>query len=225
MEKLNFKTFEKYFGSYDLKNELKSKIQENDFIVGFAYTDYGGDFFDKVAIEYFIENYPENTLWENTVYYGKNCFIFGEVAKEFFQQSENYLLGFENLEDFYSKMEFETMEKDFSYFLNDIKENYVFDFSEALEYLLQEKSGYYNITPQGLDFSWDNLIKELLKNKVILTKEYSKSLLYLFEKNNYEKSIAEYYVTTYENGNIKILSLDEKTLSIIQEFENQVVEA
>jgi len=117
------------------------------------------------------------------------------------------------------------MEKDFSYFLNDIKENYVFDFSEALEYLLQEKSGYYSITPQGLDFSWNNLIEELLKNKVILTEEYSKSLLYLFEKNNYEASIAEYYVTTYENGNIKSLSLDEKTLSIIREFENQVVEA
>ena len=211
------------FGSNELKEELKSKIKENDMYINFAYTDYGGDFFDKVCIEYFIKEYPQNIIWENTVYSGKNAYVFGDIVKEFWEKQENYLLGFENLEDFYFNMEREVTENDFNYFLNDIKNDFLFDFNFALDYLLENKSGYYSMTTQGLDFSWEDLTDELINKSIIFSKD--ESLLFLFLSNGYEKSIANYYVTTYENGNIKTLFLDEKTLSIIKEFENSLVEA
>jgi len=220
MEKINFNELHKSFGSDELKEELKSKIKENDFIVCFAYTDYGGDFFDRVAIAYFEENYPDNTISENTCYYGKNCFIFGEVAREFWQKQENYLLGFENMEDFYYTMESKYTYHSFENFLEDIKDKYIFKFESAMEYLLQEKSGYYSLLSSGeLDICWENLIEELLKEKIIFTPE--ENLLYYFiELNGYEEKIAEYLNLQYENGKIHSLNLNEKTLSIINDYEN-----
>jgi len=50
------------FASDELKSELQEKlgISSNDLgdnvVISFAYTDYGGDFLDKVAIRYFQEN-------------------------------------------------------------------------------------------------------------------------------------------------------------------------
>ena len=212
------------FGSNELREELKSKIKENDMYINFAYTDYGGDFFDKVCIEYFIKEYPQNIIWENTVYSGKNAYVFGDIVKEFWEKQENYLLGFENLEDFYFNMEREVTENDFNYFIDEeLKDKFLYNRDEVLEYLLTEKSGYYSITTQGLDFSWSDLTEELLKENLIFNNE--EKLLYLFLKNGYEKSIADYYVTTYENGNIQSLLLDEKSLSIVKEYENSLVEA
>ena len=74
----NLKDTNQFYASEDLLNELKEKIKENDTIINFAYTDYGGDFFDKVCIKYFSEKYPNNIVKENTSYYGENAFIFGE---------------------------------------------------------------------------------------------------------------------------------------------------
>lgn len=223
MDKINILELNKSFGSYELKDELKTKIKENDFVVCFAYTDYGGEFFDKVAIEYFIKNYPENTICENTIYYGKNCFLFGEVAREFWQASEDNFLNFEDLEDFYFNAINEQENEDFIYFLNDIKNKFIFDFDKALDYLMQKKSGYYNITTQGIDFCYEDLITELLNNNIIFN-EHEK-LLYLFLNNNYNYDIAVYYSDTYANGNIKSLLLNEKTLAIIQEYENTLANA
>ena len=55
------------FASEELKDELREKLNikgnslGDNVVISFAYTDYGGDFLDKVAIRYFEENYPENT--------------------------------------------------------------------------------------------------------------------------------------------------------------------
>jgi hypothetical protein len=45
-----------FFASDELIDSLKSKMKEGDFIINFAFTDYGGTFFDKVMIQYFTEN-------------------------------------------------------------------------------------------------------------------------------------------------------------------------
>ena len=213
----------KGFGSDELKEKLAEQVKEQDFFVNFAYTDYGGDFFDKVAIEYFAKYYKENIIIEKTCYNGKNAFLFGEVAQEFWKETENYLLGFDGIEDFYfEKVNAQELE-DFEYFIeNELKEKYLFESEKVLDYLLTEKAGYYSITPQGLDFCWETLTNELLELGLIFSKE--SNLLYLFHKAEYKKEIAEYYVTTYENGNIKTLCLDEKTLSIIRQYENELQE-
>jgi len=106
--------------------------------------------------------------------------------------------------------------------LNDIKEKYIFNFDEALEYLIQEKSGYYSMTTQGLDFSWSDLINELLKQNIIFNS--NEGLFSSLIENGIEKGIADYIVTSYNNGVISQLCLSEKILSLIREFENQAVE-
>lgn len=219
MEKLSLQDVNKGegFSSYELREALKDKIKEGDYIVNFAYTDYGGSFFDKVFIQYFKENFPDNTISENTCYYGENCFIWGDIAKEFWEVYEKYPLGFQDIEDYYYKMEYQQSEKDFSFFLNDIKRDFLFNFDKALDFLMENKQGYYNILPSGIDFSWDDLIKYLLKENIIF-KEGEK-LVYTFMNEGYSRDISEYYSLCFENGSIKDLSLSEKTLSIIREYQ------
>jgi hypothetical protein len=156
------------FGSDDLKDELKSKMKEGDTIVAFAYTDYGGDFFDKVAIEYFKEHHPENIVVERTAYNGQNGIVFGEPASEFLEAYESYLLGYENMEEYYYQMEGEQTEDDFEFFLRDLSSYGGYKVSErAMEWLLENKGGYYSMTTQGLDFSSSDLERELLEEGLI----------------------------------------------------------
>jgi antirestriction protein len=160
------------FASDDLREELKSKMKEGDDIVAFAYTDYGGDFFDKVAIEYFEKNYPDNIVVERTAYSGKNAIVFGEPAKEFIEASENYILGYEDIESFYYEMQYEQETEDYERFLKDLETYEGYKVSEnALDWLLENKSGYYTMTTQGLDFSSTDLEKELLEEGLIEKEE------------------------------------------------------
>lgn len=164
------------FASYELQDELREKlgIDENAYslgdnvVISFAYTDYGGDFLDKVAIEYFKENYPDNTLSENTSYSGENAFVFGEPAQEWIDSTEDYPLGFEDFEDFYYEKMNEAEYESFGYFLDDLeRDDYTFDNEEVMSWLMENKGGYYSMTTQGLDFSYSDLTDELLEEGLI----------------------------------------------------------
>jgi hypothetical protein len=159
--------------SSDLKEELKSKMKEGDEIVAFGYTDYGGSFGDKVAIEYFKENHPKNIVFENSAYNGQNGIVFGEVAKDFLEQTEDYPLGYEDMESFYYEMQNAQEEKDIEYFLSDIKDKYTVK-KDAIDWLLENKSGYYSIQPDGLDFSYSELENELEEEGLIKRKKMEK---------------------------------------------------
>jgi len=165
---------EEEFASQDLLDQIKKKLRtsKNDVkdknVIAFAYTDYGGDFFDKVAIEYFKENYPKNIVWENSGYGGQNAFVFGEPAKEYMEQTEDYPLGFEDIESYYYEKQNEQENEDFEYFLNDLKgDDYSFDFDEVLSWLNENRGGYYSMTTQGLDFSYSDLTEELVNEGLI----------------------------------------------------------
>jgi len=167
------------FASYGLQDELRTKlgIDENAYSVGdnvvisFAYTDYGGDFLDKVAIRYFEENYPQNTLVENAGYGGQNAFVFGEPAQEWIDTTDDYPLGFENIEDLYYEMQNEAEYESFDMFLDDLeRDDYVFDRDEVMNWLMENKGGYYSMTTQGLDFSYSDLEDELV-NEGLISKE------------------------------------------------------
>jgi hypothetical protein len=156
------------FASDELKDLLNSRMKQGDPIVAFAYTDYGGDFFDKVAIEYFKEHHPENIVVERTAYNGQNGIVFGEPASEFLEAYESYLLGYENMEEYYYQMEGEQTEDDFEFFLRDLSSYGGYKVSErAMEWLLENKGGYYSMTTQGLDFSSSDLERELLEEGLI----------------------------------------------------------
>ena len=164
------------FASYGLQDELRTKlgIDENAYSVGdnvvisFAYTDYGGDFLDKVAIRYFEENYPENTLVENAGYGGQNAFVFGEPAQEWIDTTDDYPLGFENIEDLYYEMQNQAEYESFDMFLDDLeRDDYVFDRDEVMNWLMENRGGYYSMTTQGLDFSYSDLTEELIDEGLI----------------------------------------------------------
>ena len=167
------------FASDELKSELQEKlgISSNDLgdnvVISFAYTDYGGDFLDKVAIRYFQENYPENTLVENAGYNGENAYVFGEPAKEWIESTEDYPLGFENIEELYYEMQNESEYESFEYYLDDLQkyDGYVFDKDEVMSWLMENRGGYYSMTTQGLDFSSSDLTDELVSEGLIRKEE------------------------------------------------------
>jgi hypothetical protein len=146
----------------------KMKEGDDDQVLNFAFTDYGGDFFDKVAIEFFLENYPDNIVVEHTMYSGKNAIVFGEPAREFAEASERYILGFDNIEDYYYQMQYEQERKDFERFLDDMEKYNNYKVSkEALDWLLENKSGYYSMLTTGLDFSESDLEEELVNEGLL----------------------------------------------------------
>jgi hypothetical protein len=162
------------FASDELKDELRDKINikgnsvGDNVVISFAYTDYGGDFLDKVAIAYFKENYPENIVWENAGYNGENAYVFGEPAQEWIDTTDDYPLGFEGIEDMYYEMTNEAEYESFEYFLSDLeRDDYTFDTEEVMSWLMENKGGYYSMTTQGLDFSYSDLTDELLEEGLI----------------------------------------------------------
>jgi hypothetical protein len=82
MEKLTYDQIAQGEGylSQDLRDDIP---KDSKYYVNFAYTDYGGDFFDKVCIEYFKENYPNNIVYEDTCYYGQNAIKYLKRNKQF----------------------------------------------------------------------------------------------------------------------------------------------
>jgi hypothetical protein len=63
----------------------------------------------------------------------------------------------------------------FEDFLNDLRMSYQFDKEEVMDWLMEKRGGYYNVTTQGLDFSTEDLIDELEDQALISkSKEYAK---------------------------------------------------
>ena len=96
------------YGSDELVELAKSK--QSDTYINLAYSDYGGSFFDRVVIAYFKENHPDNIVYESTFWNGENAYIFGEIAKEFLEETDEYLLGFEGIEEYYCEKEQELLD-------------------------------------------------------------------------------------------------------------------
>ena len=152
------------FASESLRDgaDLANRLAKGETVVNFAYTDYGGDFFDKVAIAYFKEKYPDNIVSETTSYSGENGLLFGDVAKEFLEEFQRYPLGFEDMEELYSKMQSEQEDESFKFFVDDeLKGKYEYDEQKVMDWLRENKGGMYHIEPNALDFSYSELIKDL----------------------------------------------------------------
>jgi antirestriction protein len=193
------------FASEDLKDELREKlgIEGNSLgdnvVISFAYTDYGGDFLDKVAIRYFEENYPENTLVENAGYGGQNAYVFGEPAQEWIESTDDYPLGMSGLEDLYYEMQNESEDESFSMFLDDLeRDDYVFDRDEVMEWLIDNRGGYYTMTTQGLDISYSDLTNSLL-NEGLISQEDE-------DEYKYAKGGGVPYKSAIEEFNNKLIS-------------------
>lgn len=156
-----------YYSTDEMLTELKAKIKPNDTIINFAYTDYGGDFFDKVCVAFFTEKYPNNIVKELTGWSGENAFIFGEVATEFLEATASYLLGFDDIESFYYEMENEEREAGIKYFISSIDTD-KYEISEDIPSEFYEYvEGYCNVLTSGLDYCESDMMDKAIETGLI----------------------------------------------------------
>lgn len=114
---VDFSNRQTYVASESLVQEAKDK--HSDIYLNFAYTNYGGSFFDKVIISYFKENYPENIVHERTSWDGENAFVFGEPAKELYELIETgNILDFDYLGQYYTEMEYNLIVEAAQYYID-----------------------------------------------------------------------------------------------------------
>jgi hypothetical protein len=222
-ESAKLKNIKDAYASDEMANQLRKKLKikgdslADKDVISFAYTDYGGGMIDKIAIAYFSEKYPKNIIKENTSYSGENAFVFGEVAKDWIEQTEDYPLGFDDFESYFYEKESEQENEDFSYFLDEISGEYSFDKEEVLSWLLKNRSGYYSMTTQGLDFSWDDLTKVLVDEGLIEKNEqYAKGgnvdIVRNPNKNSFEDMINWYFKnngTPISKGDLMRMAYDD----------------
>ena len=145
----------KGYASNSLREELVQRAESASAfpVVNLAYTDYGGDFFDIVVMDYFLERHPENIVAEPTSYSGRNAFLFGEVAGRFAEETEKYLLGFDDLEEYCAERELD---------------EYDFERKAVLEHLREMYEMNCVITTQGVDYSTREWFEELTREGLIL---------------------------------------------------------
>lgn len=150
------------YASDSLREELATRADAAAFpVVNLAYTDYGGEFFDIVVMDYFLKNHPENIITETTSYFGRNAFLYGEPAARFLEETENYPLGFDNLEEFYNERERAAYDEAFASFIADELRDYTFDKAAVLSRLQDKYEGQCRMTAQGVDFCSSEWLEEL----------------------------------------------------------------
>jgi hypothetical protein len=166
METINFNISHGY-GSDELVELAKSK--QSDIYINFAYTDYGGDFFDRVAIAYFKENHPDNIVYENTYFNGENAYIFGEIAKEFKKETDAYLLGFESMEEYYCEKEQEMLDALYLFLFEEYNERICTNRDNFIEFLRDNFTNEcsYDVMATMVDYSPSDVEKLLIENHLI----------------------------------------------------------
>lgn len=166
METINFNISHGY-GSDELVELAKSK--QSDIYINFAYTDYGGDFFDRVAIAYFKENHPDNIVYENTYFNGENAYIFGEIAKEFKKETDAYLLGFESMEEYYCEKEQEMLDALYLFLFEGYNERICTNRDNFIEFLRNNFTNEcsYNVMSTMVDYSPSEVENLLIENNLI----------------------------------------------------------
>jgi len=171
-----------FYASPALEREAIERSTEKNCIesgnyLNFAYTDYGGEFLDIVFIDYFSKHYPENIVVEDTCYFGRNAIVFNteknpNLIDRYINETEGYLLGFEGVEDFHTKKEYEAFLEFVEFFIEDeLTGEYSFDETKVKNWLHEEKYGCFGITTQGIDYNASELIKDLINADLITTKE------------------------------------------------------
>lgn len=173
-----------------------SNLFETKFWYNFAYTNYGGTFFDKVCIAYFRENFPDNFVSEKTGWGGENGILFNtpddtNLVEDFREVTANYPLGYGNLEEFYCEMEWEQTEKDFKWFLEDLQGNY-FVKAGTLDYLMDNYFAYYSMEANELNLHYSELEKILLEENLIFLRygnEFLEDLLLWFSDKHLEDEL------------------------------------
>ena len=140
--------------SSELVAEAKAKNAKQ--YVNIAYTDYGGTFFDKVLISFIEKYHPNNIVSENTCWNGKNAFIFGDILQQLIEDTNDYLLKFETLEEYFYEMEQKEYDDCINMLIDEgVINNEYYERDFARQYL--EENAY--ISTIGVDVNFDDLVE------------------------------------------------------------------
>ena len=143
-----------FIASSKLVAEAKAKNAKQ--YVNIAYTDYGGSFFDKVFISFIEKYHPNNIVSENTAWNGKNAFIFGDILPQLIEVTNDYLLGFETIEEYFYGMEQKEYDDYINMLIDDgVINNEYYEIDFAKQYL-EENAHIYTT---GVDVDVDDLVK------------------------------------------------------------------
>ena len=165
------KTNKKIYASHELRNEVP-ELQPDDILINCAYTDYGGTFDDRVACQYFLEKYAENCVSEQTSYFGQNLIAWGDRVTHFFDNVGMDFVQDYDFEEYYRIKEDQAEIESFGFFLDQIGTDYTFDKYETMQWLLDNRTGYYEAQSDGtIDFSWSELTDEMIDEGIIKGKE------------------------------------------------------
>ena len=158
--------------SEELKEKARKKIKAlpfnlRDAVLAVGYTDYGGTFDDKVLIEYFKKKYPKNIVYERAGYNGQNAILFGLTFLILAPLATHLFFKDSDFGDYYMIKERETEEKEFKEFVKHLKYKKYKVLPNTLDWLLENRSGYYKLEPNGLDFNSEELENELIEEGLI----------------------------------------------------------
>lgn len=199
MEVLTFKEFKEgkkgYFSDREALND--EGLNDNDRVVNFAYTDYGGDFFDNIAIQYIIQE-CKNFVVESTVYYGKNLVLYGIEAVEFIEAFEQYPLGFRDIESFYYQCE------------SDYK-------SEGVRELVNEYKRYDEVSGESFELNDDEkneVVYELLNNQSELFDVLQSGSL------DYNSDKVELAIESFLDGQYKVILSEKREKAVNSQYFN-----
>lgn len=141
-----------FFASDSLWEEAKEKFCDQ-MVANFAFTNYGGTLIDKLMIQWYRENYPDNFVWEKTFYNGMNA-ICASVPGINVEDINDMDLFYEGpcIEDLFYKLEEEEIAAETSRIIEE--EPLLFIFREEINDWLCANSSLYSF---GLDYSPNEL--------------------------------------------------------------------
>ena len=152
-----------FIASSELVAEAKAKNAKQ--YVNIAYSNYGGTFLDKVLISFIEKDHPNNIVSENSAWQGKNAFIFGDILPQLIEDTNNYLLKFETLEEYFCEME----QKEYDEYIDMlIDEGVINNLRYERDFVKQYLEENANISTTGVeveDYDLVEAVKEWRLNK------------------------------------------------------------
>lgn len=142
--------------------------------ISFAYTDYGGSFFDYCYIEYLREQHPDNIVFEFTSYSGHNALVFNtekysNIVEDINHAISDYILNFEDMEEFFYSKEQELHLSAVASAINDLIHDYeiITDMDTLQADIIEFFCTHASIVYTAINYSSNDLKHYLIENNLI----------------------------------------------------------
>jgi len=169
METMTAKQFRQGNGfmSWQLRRQFPDNIKDDQLVINFAYTDYGGSFIDKVIIAFLRSKHVQHMLHEHTSWSGENCTLYSKKYVKFFNRDFKDWFYNDEFEEFYCQQEYQIQDECWNYVANEFIQDYELDESmksDIVNFLHEEFDRYYSIVYTQVDYSSENAESKLCEH-------------------------------------------------------------